>query len=260
LAGDWIKMRTNLRDDPAVIGIGNACGLDEDTVVGKLHRLWSWADQQTTDGNASSVTLAWLDRYVSAPGFAQALCAQGWLSVSDAGITIPNFECHNGETGKRRALTAKRSVKARNADVTLAALRKAHLEKRREEVISGVPEITSALERARSGNGYPPEFSLWYAAYPRHIGKRAAARAWKACLGRVQAAEHVDEPEAVSILLETTQRFAKSPKGRDKQFCPYPATWLNGDRWNDDPAEWGEASRVVTAEDAKNWNPTTGIE
>lgn len=34
MAGDWIKMRVDLRDDPDVIGIAAATGLDEDTVVG----------------------------------------------------------------------------------------------------------------------------------------------------------------------------------------------------------------------------------
>jgi len=60
MAGDWIKMRMDLPDDPAVIGITERTGLDGDTVVGKLFRVWSWANRQTIDGNASGVTEAWL--------------------------------------------------------------------------------------------------------------------------------------------------------------------------------------------------------
>ena len=114
MAGDWIKMRVDLAADPNVIGISIAVGLDEDYVVGKLHKLWSWADQHTTDGNAKSVTQTWLDRYVGVDGFADALAAVGWLVVSDDGISIPDFERHNGESGKRRALTANRAAKRRS--------------------------------------------------------------------------------------------------------------------------------------------------
>ena len=32
--------------------------IDADAVVGKLVRIWIWADQQTHDGNARSVTKA----------------------------------------------------------------------------------------------------------------------------------------------------------------------------------------------------------
>lgn len=117
VAGDWIKMRTDLRDDPAVISVAAALGIDEDAVVGKLHRFWSWADQHTVDGcaksNAAAVTQSWLDRYVGAPGFSAALADAGWLTISDSCISIPKFDSHNGETGKRRSLTARRAAKRR---------------------------------------------------------------------------------------------------------------------------------------------------
>lgn len=138
MAGDWIKMRTDLATDPAVIAIADDTGLDEDSVVGKLHRLWSWADQQTEDGNARGnakgnargVTEKWIDRYLGAQGFARAMASAGWLEIYDDGIVFPDFQKHNGQTGKRRALTAKRvaTCKAKkgnaigNAEVTQEAL------------------------------------------------------------------------------------------------------------------------------------------
>ena len=39
MAGDWIKMRIDIADDPAVIGIASALDITEDEVVGKLHRI-----------------------------------------------------------------------------------------------------------------------------------------------------------------------------------------------------------------------------
>ena len=89
MAGDWIKMRVNLAEDPDVIGIAAAVGIDdEDHVVGKLHRLWSWADQHTVDGNAPSVTTNWIDRYLGVAGFADAMVTVGWLTVSEGGCAV----------------------------------------------------------------------------------------------------------------------------------------------------------------------------
>lgn len=111
MAGDWIKMRTDLSNDPAVIAIATSLGMDEDHVVGKLHRLWSWANKQTCDGNATGVTEKWIDRYLGVTGFAEAMKSSGWLSSESGGISIPKFGRHNGESAKQRALTAKRVAK-----------------------------------------------------------------------------------------------------------------------------------------------------
>lgn len=138
MAGDWIKMRHGLASEPEVIGIAARVGIDEDAVVGKLHKFWSWGDTHTVDGHARSVTVAWLDRYVGVTGFADAMIAEGWLERTDDGLRIPAFEAHISESAKARALTANRSAKKRraqrderNADgVTKSAPRE---EKRREE-------------------------------------------------------------------------------------------------------------------------------
>lgn len=106
-------MRHDLRDDPGTIGIAGATGLDRDTVVGKLHRFWSWADRQTLDGNAAGVTGDWVDTIVEHPGFAAALITVGWLEETDAGISLPHFDRWISETAKQRALTAKRVAKHR---------------------------------------------------------------------------------------------------------------------------------------------------
>ena len=132
MAGDWIKMRTNLGSDPAVIGLAIATGLDEDTIVGKLHKLWSWADQHTQDGHAVGVTPEWLDRLVSVKNFSVLLEKQGWLSIKKSGIVVPNFEVHNGKSAKRRALAAKRKVTQRSRKGHAPSVTKTGPEKRRE--------------------------------------------------------------------------------------------------------------------------------
>ncbi len=126
---DWIKTRKDLHGDPSVLGIAALTGVDVDGVVGKLHRIWSWADTHTTDGNGRNVTASWVDVLVGTPGFAEAMEKEGWLEIGSAGIRIPNFERHNGQSAKQRAVTANRVAKHRGENVTVEPLP----EERRED-------------------------------------------------------------------------------------------------------------------------------
>jgi hypothetical protein len=113
----WIKMRTELAEDPDVIAIAAAMGeievSPEQRVLAMLHRLWSWADAQLADGNAPAVTPVWLDAYIGAPGFAQAMADVGWLEIKEGGVAFPNFDVHMSEGAKTRAVTAKRVAACR---------------------------------------------------------------------------------------------------------------------------------------------------
>lgn len=132
MAGDWIKMRHDLQTDPAVIAVASSLGIEEDLVVGKLHRFWTWADKHTVNGNAPGVTYSWLDRYLCVPGFAQALENASWLTHNGDCLIVPNFDSHISQSAKLRALTAKRvALHKLKKRVTHHALPRE--EKRREE-------------------------------------------------------------------------------------------------------------------------------
>jgi len=144
MAGDWIKMRTNIDTDWRVIQISAELNLPELHVVGCLWKLWTWADQHTVDGNAIRVTDVTLDRFTSVTGFANAMRSVGWLCGENGSLCFPNFSEHNGSTAKKRAETKERVAKHRNAkgvtDVTLNVLpEKRREEKRREEDIKKKP-------------------------------------------------------------------------------------------------------------------------
>jgi len=136
MAGDWIKMRCNLDTDPAVFQIAAALEMDELAVVGRLWKVWAWADQHCADCNAVSVTRNVLDRITSTPGFADAMQKVGWLEGLDGALSFPHFDRHNGQTAKKRALTKNRVEKTRTDSVTLPALQKRY--QRREEKSSSI--------------------------------------------------------------------------------------------------------------------------
>lgn len=112
-AKPWIKMRTDLWDDPRVAALCDALGVTESTVIGGLYRLWSIADSHSEDGDLRGLTGETLDRKAGVPGFAVAMERVGWLIVSDGKITIPRFAEHNGGSAKSRANGANRQQKYR---------------------------------------------------------------------------------------------------------------------------------------------------
>jgi flagellar biosynthesis GTPase FlhF len=138
MAGDWIKLQKDTPDKPEVLAIASRMNLDPDAVVGKLVRIWSWFDTHTVDGNALSVTFSLLDRLAGVTGFAEQMTFVGWLNQEGHVLTLPNFEYHNGETAKKRALGKNRQNKHRsndesNANSNASSVTNALPEKRREE-------------------------------------------------------------------------------------------------------------------------------
>ena len=109
MAGDWIKVEHWTPDKPEVYQIAEKLSIDPDAVTGKLLRIWIWADQQTLNGDAHSVTRASLDRLAGVTGFTDAMLTAKWLGKTESGYSFTNFDRHNGETAKTRALTAKRN-------------------------------------------------------------------------------------------------------------------------------------------------------
>lgn len=133
----WIKMRIGLADDPAVISIACATRLPPDHVVGKLHRLWSWADLNTSDGRLEGVPREWIDEFLRKKGFAEAMAnvqPEPWLLIDDYGVTIPKFHTHNGSSAKSRAENTRRQQVSRQICDTGATKARPEGDKRESRV------------------------------------------------------------------------------------------------------------------------------
>ena len=152
MAGDWIKMRGNLWDDPRIARLCDLTEQGEAAIIGALYWLWATADQHTEDGILDGLSLRQIDRKTGVSGFAAALVEIGWIADHPEGVRIVNFTDHNGTSAKKRCTTAKRVANHRsgNADVTLEALQEediivstalAREEKRREEVNHNPPSL-----------------------------------------------------------------------------------------------------------------------
>lgn len=135
MAGDWIKMRVDLADDPAVVFIARKLGIeDRDVIVGKLHALWSWATGHLADGNAVGVTQEFIDALVHVTGFAKAMAdvrPNPWLIIRKSGVVFPRWEEHLSQGAKQRVLTQRRVANFRAQQSNADSVTKSLPEKRR---------------------------------------------------------------------------------------------------------------------------------
>lgn len=114
MAGDWIKIRHNLDEDPRVLRIAQLLSIDDlDLLVGKLWRFWRYGDTQTVDGFIPFASAETVDRITRLSGLGNALVAVGWIDVSDKGVQIVRFDDHISESAKRRASNTSRQRKLR---------------------------------------------------------------------------------------------------------------------------------------------------
>lgn len=71
-------------------------------------------------------------------------------------------------------------------------------------------------------------FDEWYARYPRKVGKGQARKAYAAALRKPGV--------TAQVLLDGLAAALPDLNAREAQYRPHPSSWLNGERWADDPA------------------------
>ena len=99
------------------------------------------------------------------------------------------------------------------------------------ETPAPVPAVPAPVKKTKKKSSTPArvesDFLDFYAAYPRHVGKEAARRAFvKAVKAGTPAAD----------IVEGARRYASATAaaGTETRYVAYPATWLNAGRWSDD--------------------------
>lgn len=272
MAGEWLKFEKSTLDKPEVFAIADALSIDPDAVIGKLVRVWAWFDSHTVDGNAARVTPALLNRVSGIDGFIEAMAAEGWAAIDAGGVQLPRFDRHNGETAKQRALTAKRVARSRlsngngsatcnDPSVTSALARE---EKRREDVEAKATVRSAAPIAPLDGLGIEGEFPKpdapgqvevpkrirsakkpqtavrfveFWAAYPVKKGKVAALKAW--------AAKGLDE-KADELIAHVRMMERVDDQWR-RGIIPHGSTYLNGERWTDEPLREGQVGAPAPA-------------
>jgi hypothetical protein len=177
MAGDWIKMRGNLWDDPRVSRLCDLTNQAEATIIGGLYWLWATADQHSADGFMPGLTVRQIDRKSSIDGFGKALCDVGWLIEEPHGIRIARFEEHNGTSAKRRCVEAQRKANGRKLSASDADILRtqsgqnapdcgAREEKKREEIITNPNGLVVASNAERPDCPHQEIIALYHEILP----------------------------------------------------------------------------------------------
>jgi len=101
-----------------------------------------------------------------------------------------------------------------------------------EKAASSPPLLKKEKETEKKKEKTPLlEFDRFWNAYPRKVGKPAALRAWRNLLRIVWT------PKTPSELMAGLERWKATDQWQKEsgKFIPYPATFLNQRRWEDDP-------------------------
>ena len=88
----------------------------------------------------------------------------------------------------------------------------------------GINNLGSNNNKSSSDDEVDYYFDQLWSLYPRKVGKGQARKAFKA------ASKKKDFYELLPKLMDYVQTL----EGKDKQFIPHLATWLNGERWEDE--------------------------
>lgn len=226
------KIRKILADDPAALALWTVAG--------------SWSSDNLTDGLIPDHQLPWLIP-TGADELARKLVTAGlwrrvkggyqfhqWAADADGTRRNPTREEVENERRKKAEAGRKGGLARANGSSTsqapASALAQASSQARATRVLNPPTRPDPEKNKTSSSTAAPltddEQFTRFWAAYPRRIGKGQARKAW------AKAVKAGAQPEAI---IEGAGRFTALRGNEDPKFTPHPATWLNGERWTDMP-------------------------
>lgn len=107
---------------------------------------------------------------------------------------------------------------------------------------SGIAPVPTRPDRSCASTDVERDFAEWYESYPRKRGRGQALKAYK--LARKKT-DHQD-------LMDAIRSQARSLTARGAEYVPYPATWLNGERWADQPDNAHQLP-IQSADEGADW-------
>lgn len=242
----WFKVDDSLAFHRKVVKAGNAA-------MGLWVRAGSWAAQQLTDGHVPDHMIAVL----GTPAQARKLVTAGLWERVDDGYVFHDWT-EDGRNPTRSEIVERRSKDTRR--------KTQYRGKKSEEsqVSEGSHAGTDADVPAESqGDSKPPDptrpdpgspngephgdrFDEFWQSYPRKTNKKAARTAWAKALRTFDADTLISEARRWAGLWDNA--------GVDRQYIPHPSTWLNGERWEDEPP--APRLRAVSGGHTPFQNPT----
>lgn len=265
MAGDWIKMRSDLYRDPKVSVMADAlmrqdgelatfvsqnCRRDmtvtrnvmRNVTVGALVSVWGVMRQRgkrrDDDLICDGVTPSVLDDISDLPGFGDAMARAGWVVESEHGIEFPRFfEDYNvapEEKSKEKNADRQRRFRERQKESSNA---ESNDQSNAPSNVTNNVTVTHREEKRREekespltpgGGGFVPEgFQAFWDAWPKNHRKGAKEK----CLEHWRKSRL--EGQASTILahvraMASTVDWTKE----NRQFVPAPIVYLRSGAWS----------------------------
>ena len=228
----WISVYQEV-DGPKLRRLARLLKSSKAEALGILNYLWFWGMNNADEtgkileaGHEDIAAAIAGATKIHADFVVEALFEAGWLDMNGDDIFLHDWDTWQEQWYKlqrTRKNDAERKRKAYQAEKQAKAM---FLEK--QQTIP-LPEETTPVLIPKSDikNITEEQFEEFWKAYPRKSGKGNARKAW----AKISPSKALFQK--IMTALESAKRCEqwKREKG---QFIPYPATWLNGERWEDD--------------------------
>lgn len=226
-AGDYIPIRNNISQDPRVLAVAINLKVDVDTIVGKLHRVWTIASENSVDGTLRVMSHQLFDSIMRLDGLAKEMMSIGWLALDEKrGLYCPNFEQWQESTSLKRAKEREKKRRQRMGK-SVPGTNKGHVGTTKGQTRDHVPntdtdidiEINTPKPPTGAGNG----FERVWKTYPSHRrgGRKPALKIWER-----------DKLEPLADKIVSHIASAKTSEQWAKGFIPGLKVYLNQQRWD----------------------------
>lgn len=146
-----------------------------------------------------------------------------WTETRDSGS--PYTSDPNAVTAVDEIPVEEQPVKVKRGD--FAEVKVEPVEAETPTPVPAVPAPAKKTKKSSTPARVESDFLDFYTAYPRHVGKEAARRAF---VKAVKAGTPAPD------IVEGARRYAAATTaaGTETRYVAHPATWLNAGRWSDD--------------------------
>lgn len=222
----YIKLHDGMLDHPKIDPLSDAAFR---LLIGS----WCWCSRHLTDGVMPAAT--W-NRRGSARVRAE-LVAAGLVRLRGDTVEFHDYLQHQRSAAQVAAMKEQRRNAGRAGGLANGkrtakrtaseSLSKSSSKTEAETEGSSYEEPQAETDTSsRNRSDEPDGFSAFWLAYPRKIAKPNAKKAYARAL-------KVTTP---AVLLAAATRYANERRGQDEKFTAHPASWLNAQRWEDEPA------------------------
>lgn len=156
-----------------------------------------------------------------------------WSDVDDDPSTVDDAESSTGRRLSVVSETTDRRLVDDGNGVHTRSYTRSYTQKKKHTAADAADSVLALLDPPTVPE--PPaepepgeaDFARFWAAYARKDAKPAARKAW------VKAAR----VHGAALLIAEARRWADlwAAAGTERRYMPHPATWLNGERWADEP-------------------------